>query len=82
MPAPPFERVDIGQLVAAIDRAWDMRDAIRATMGAHRPALRERARQTNTYLVRLLQERLPERMAALLPRTQGSSTDRTMRPSR
>lgn len=40
------ESVDIGQLIAIIDRAWDTRDTIRATMGAHRPVLQERAQQT------------------------------------
>jgi len=66
MPAPPLESVGIGQLIATIDQAWDSRDSIRSTIRASRPAMQSRARETNTYLLNFLRERLPDRMTAAL----------------
>lgn len=63
--APPLGSIGIGQLIAGIDRAWDTRVEIRETVSERLPALRERARRTSKYLVRLLQERLPDRMVTL-----------------
>jgi polysaccharide pyruvyl transferase CsaB len=57
MPTPPLGSIGIGQLIARVDRSWDTRADIRATIGERVPALRERARQTNELLMRLLEDR-------------------------
>jgi polysaccharide pyruvyl transferase WcaK-like protein len=59
MDTPPLERIGIGQLIGRIDRKWDTREAIRASLSAHVPALRERARLGNAALVRMLDLRVP-----------------------
>lgn len=55
--APPFERVSVGQLVAHIDRAWDMREAQRSRVRETLPSLQARARMNNQLAVELLSER-------------------------
>lgn len=57
MPAPPLVNIGIGQLIAQVDRSWDTRADIRNKLRERVPALRERARQTNGLLMRLLEER-------------------------
>jgi polysaccharide pyruvyl transferase CsaB len=59
MDTPPLEQIGIGQLIGRIDRKWDTREAIRATVSQHVPALRERARLGNAALVRMLHARVP-----------------------
>jgi polysaccharide pyruvyl transferase CsaB len=56
MGTPPLGSIGIGQLVARIDRSWDARPEIRATIGRRLPALRARAAQTNELLLALLGE--------------------------
>lgn len=56
MPTPPLGSIGIGQLIARVDRSWDTRTNIRAKIGERVPALRERARQTNELLIRLLED--------------------------
>jgi polysaccharide pyruvyl transferase CsaB len=54
MGTPPLGSIGIGQLIARIDRSWDARADIRATIGRRLPALRTRAAQTNELLLALL----------------------------
>jgi polysaccharide pyruvyl transferase CsaB len=54
MDTPPLGSIGIGQLIARIDRSWDARADIRATIGRRLPALRARAAQTNQLLFALL----------------------------
>lgn len=56
MGTPPLGSIGIGQLIARIDRSWDTRADIRATIGRRLPALRARAAQTNDFLLGLLGE--------------------------
>jgi polysaccharide pyruvyl transferase CsaB len=54
MGTPPLGSIGIGQLIARIDRSWDARADIRATIGRRLPVLRARAAQTNDLLLALL----------------------------
>ena len=54
MATPPLGSIGIGQLIARIDRSWDTRADIRATIGRRLPALRARAAETNELLLALL----------------------------
>jgi polysaccharide pyruvyl transferase CsaB len=54
MGTPPLGSIGIGQLIARIDRSWDTRAEIRATIGRRLPALTARAAQTNDLLLALL----------------------------
>jgi polysaccharide pyruvyl transferase CsaB len=54
MDTPPLGSIGIGQLIARIDRSWDARADIRATVGRRLPALRARAAETNELLLALL----------------------------
>jgi polysaccharide pyruvyl transferase CsaB len=56
MGTPPLGSIGIGPLIARIDRSWDARADIRATIERRLPALRARAAQTNDLLVALLAE--------------------------
>ena len=56
MDTPPLGSIGIGQLIARIDRSWDARDGIRATIERRLPALRGRAARTNELLLALLGE--------------------------
>jgi hypothetical protein len=51
METPPLESMGIGQLIARIDRSWDTRDEIRASLSQRLPGLIGRAEQTNELLV-------------------------------
>jgi polysaccharide pyruvyl transferase CsaB len=57
MDTPPLRTIGIGELIGRIDRKWDTREEIRARIGERLPVLRERARQTNKVLLRLLPQR-------------------------
>jgi polysaccharide pyruvyl transferase WcaK-like protein len=57
MESPPLGSIGIGQLIATIDRSWDTRAQIRATINRRLPALRARAKQTNELLLGLLGKR-------------------------
>ncbi|MEW6753312.1 MAG: polysaccharide pyruvyl transferase family protein [Candidatus Latescibacterota bacterium] len=54
MEMPPLRHVNIGRLIATIDRSWDRRRDLRARIERRLPALQERARQTHEILVGLL----------------------------
>jgi polysaccharide pyruvyl transferase CsaB len=54
MDTPPLGSIGIGQLIARIDRSWDGRADIRATIGRRLPALQARAARTNELLLALL----------------------------
>ncbi len=54
MEMPPLGSIGIGQLIARIDRSWDARAEIRASIGRRVPALRARAAETNQLLLALL----------------------------
>jgi polysaccharide pyruvyl transferase CsaB len=57
MQVPPVQDIRAGQLIARIDRSWDLRQELRARIDARLPALRERARETNRLLVDVLRRR-------------------------
>jgi polysaccharide pyruvyl transferase CsaB len=57
MGTPPLGSIGVGQLIARIDRSWDMRADIRATIGRRLPVLRARAAQTNDLLLAILEAR-------------------------
>ena len=60
--APPMQRVNVGQLVAYIDRSWDMRSDLRNRIVQALPALQDRARENNAIASQLLTNRkLPEK---------------------
>jgi polysaccharide pyruvyl transferase CsaB len=54
MPMPPLQRVKAGQLIAHIDRWWDMRSEIQARIDKVLPSLQDRASETNHIAVQLL----------------------------
>lgn len=54
MDTPPLGGIGIGQLLAWIDRAWDLRAQIRRTLEERVPAMQARARRTNELLLDLL----------------------------
>ena len=54
LPAPVLEHVSAGQLIAHIDRAWDLRDELRARIQESLPALQVRARANIKVAVDLL----------------------------
>jgi polysaccharide pyruvyl transferase CsaB len=58
---PPFEHVSVGQLLAYIDRAWDLREKQRARLREALPELQARARLNNALAVGLLSETVAER---------------------
>jgi polysaccharide pyruvyl transferase CsaB len=60
MPMPPLQRVNAGQLIAHIDRWWDMRSELQARIDRVLPSLQERASETTGIAVRLLLERTAE----------------------
>jgi polysaccharide pyruvyl transferase CsaB len=57
MPMPPLQRVNAGQLIAHIDRWWDMRSKLQSTIDRVLPSLQARASETSKIAVRLLLER-------------------------
>ena len=56
LPAPPLQLVNPGRLIAHIDDSFDNRRAMRALLLKNVPALQERARQTITYVLDVLNE--------------------------
>jgi len=61
MPMPPAKQVNAGQLIAHIDRRWDMRDEIRDKIHHTLPLLQERARETHAMAVQLLVQKADDR---------------------
>ena len=56
MPAPPVNEVNTGQLIAHIDRSWDLRGELRDRIVRALPAIQERARENTAIASRLLQD--------------------------
>jgi polysaccharide pyruvyl transferase CsaB len=54
MGMPPAKQVNAGQLIAHIDRSWDMRKQLRDKIYRTLPQLQERARRTHDMAVQLL----------------------------
>jgi len=57
---PPLKQVNAGQLIAYIDRSWDLRRNLQRRFDQALPGLKERARRTHEIAVRLLGERREE----------------------
>jgi polysaccharide pyruvyl transferase CsaB len=55
---PTLERVSAGQLLARIDRAWDMRENVRTQIRMQLPLLQERARENHRILVNFISDHL------------------------
>lgn len=56
MAMPPMHDVRSGRLIASIDRAWDTRHEIKTKIQRLLPGLKERARETNGLLLKMLRE--------------------------
>ncbi|HSE05141.1 MAG TPA: polysaccharide pyruvyl transferase family protein, partial [Methylomirabilota bacterium] len=54
---PPLKHVNAGQLIAYIDRWWDLRRNLQARLEKTVPEIQERARRTNEIALRLLRKR-------------------------
>lgn len=54
IPMPPLQEVKAGQLIAYIDRQWDLRQDVRSRIEAALPALQARARRTHEIAIHLL----------------------------
>lgn len=66
MPAPDLEDVSAGQLIAYIDRAWDMRASLCSQVARALPELQQRARRNNELVMRVI-ERSTRRGQRALP---------------
>jgi len=60
---PPLKQVNAGQLIAYIDRWWDLRRNLQARLEKSVPEIQTRARRTNEIAMRLLTERRDLRSA-------------------
>ncbi len=60
----PLGIVGIGRLIARIDHSWDTRKQIRKRIKTRLASLQQRARQTNHYIVQLLEKRSGTKVAA------------------
>jgi polysaccharide pyruvyl transferase CsaB len=60
---PPLKQVNPGQLIAYIDRWWDLRRNLQARLEKTVPEIQARARRTNEIALRLLTERRDRRAA-------------------
>jgi polysaccharide pyruvyl transferase CsaB len=67
---PPLTQVKAGQLIAYIDRSWDLRREMQGRLEQHLPALQARARRTHEIALTLLTE--PDRRTA---RRQAAGAD-------
>jgi polysaccharide pyruvyl transferase CsaB len=54
---PPLKHVNAGQLIAYIDRWWDLRRNLQARLEKAVPEIQERARRTHAIALRLLRKR-------------------------
>jgi len=64
MAAPPMNEVSTGQLIAHIDRSWDMRRELQDRIVRALPGLQERARENTAIACNLLRDGEPSRAAA------------------
>ena len=60
---PPLKQVNAGQLIAYIDRWWDLRPNLQARLEKSVPEIQVRARRTNDVALRILRERQERRKA-------------------
>jgi hypothetical protein len=67
---PPLKQVNAGQLIAYIDRWWDLRRNLQARLEKTVPEIQARARRTNEVALRLLREQR-ERRDAEVGRASG-----------
>jgi polysaccharide pyruvyl transferase WcaK-like protein len=61
---PPLKQVNAGQLIAHIDRWWDLRRNLQAQLDRTLPAIQERARRTHEIAMQLLSARRARRPSA------------------
>ena len=61
MPTLPLQQMNAGQLIAHLDRWWDLQGDLRARIDRSLPNFQGRARETNRIAVRLLTERATNR---------------------
>jgi len=61
---PPLTHVNAGQLIAYVDRWWDLRRSLQTRLERALPAIQERARRTNEIAVHLLSARRARRASA------------------
>jgi polysaccharide pyruvyl transferase WcaK-like protein len=54
MKAPALSEIGIGQLIAHVDRSWDTRSEIRASIATRTPEMKTRARETTRLVMELL----------------------------
>jgi polysaccharide pyruvyl transferase CsaB len=59
MAAPPMQQVNAGQLIAHIDRSWDLRNELRDRIVRALPFLQERARENTEVACQLLRRTTP-----------------------
>jgi polysaccharide pyruvyl transferase CsaB len=67
---PPLKQVNAGQLIAYIDRWWDLRRNLQARIERTLPAIQERARRTNEIALHLLAARRARRMPPPPPKAE------------
>jgi polysaccharide pyruvyl transferase WcaK-like protein len=60
---PPLKQVNAGQLIAYIDRWWDLRRNLQARLDKAVPEIQNRARRTTEIALRLLTDRRDLRAA-------------------
>ena len=65
---PPLKQVNAGQLIAYIDRWWDLRRNLQARLEKSVPEIQVRARRTNDVALRILRERQERRKAEVAGR--------------
>jgi len=68
---PPLDQVNAGQLIAYIDRWWDLRRNLQARLEKTVPEIQARARRTNEIAVRILHDRRASREAERGPGSGG-----------
>jgi len=59
MASPPMQQVNAGQLIAHIDRSWDLRNELRDRIVRGLPVLQERARENTTIACEILKHGVP-----------------------
>jgi polysaccharide pyruvyl transferase WcaK-like protein len=60
---PPLKQVNAGQLIAYIDRWWDLRRNLQARLEKTVPEIQARARRTNQIAIEILQNHRTRREA-------------------
>jgi polysaccharide pyruvyl transferase WcaK-like protein len=68
---PPLKQVNAGQLIAYIDRWWDLRRNLQARLEKSVPEIQARARRTNDIALRILREHQERREAEAGRRSRG-----------